>query len=252
VRVLSKVSGQVRLTDRVADLLTEEIRSGRLSAGDKLPTEVELVKQLGVSRTVVREAVSRLRSAGLLEPRQGLGVFVMPPRMEPLDLSMDASSTKAKVLQIVEVRRAMEAEAAALAAERATAADVQLMRQALESIDEAVAKGGDGVDEDLAFHRCIAESTGNQVMVATVRYLGEVLRSGIRVTRANEARRGDFIEAVRLEHHAIVDAIERGDVKAARSAARTHMRHAALRLQDADARFWDTAQELEVDLEPTE
>ncbi len=242
----------MRLTDRVADLLTEEIRSGRLAAGDKLPTEVELVKQLGVSRTVVREAVSRLHSAGLLEPRQGLGVFVMQPRTQPLDLSMDESSTKAKVLQIVEVRRAMEAEAAALAAERATPGDVQLMRQALQSIDDAVAKGGDGVDEDLAFHRSIAESTGNQVMVATVRYLGEVLRSGIRVTRANEARRRDFIEAVRSEHHAIVDAIEVGDAVAARAAARRHMHHAAKRLQDADARFWDTAQDVEIDLEPAD
>jgi GntR family transcriptional repressor for pyruvate dehydrogenase complex len=229
-------------------MLAEEIRSGRLAAGDKLPTEVELVKQLGVSRTVVREAVSRLRNAGLLEPRQGLGVFVMPPRAEPLDLSADAAGTKAKVLQIVEVRRAMEAEAAALAAERATAEDVQLMRKALQAIDDAVAGGGDGVDQDLAFHRCIAESTGNQVLAATVRYLGEVLRSGIRVTRANEARRGDFIEAVRREHHAIVDAIEAKDAMAARSAARAHMRHAAQRLNDADQGFWEETEDLAVDL----
>ncbi|MBA2945788.1 FadR/GntR family transcriptional regulator [Streptomyces himalayensis] len=247
--MFSKVTGPVRLADRVAAVLAEEIESGRLAEGDKLPTEVELVKQLGVSRTVVREAVSRLRNAGLVEPRQGLGVFVMPRRTRPLDIEAEAAGTKIKVLQIVEVRRAMEGEAAGLAAERATPDDVARMREALDAIDSAVAAGGDGVDEDLAFHRSIAESTGNAVMVSTVRYLGEVMRSGIRVTRANEARRRDFIEAVRQEHHAIVAAIETGDATAARDAARHHMKHAAARLQDADERFWTETEDLDVDLD---
>ncbi|MFM9370080.1 FadR/GntR family transcriptional regulator [Streptomyces sp. Da 82-17] len=249
--MFSKVSGPVRLADRVAAILSEEIESGRLAEGDKLPTEVELVKQLGVSRTVIREAVSRLRNAGLVEPRQGRGVFVMPRRTRPLDLEADGegSATKAKVLKIVEVRRAMEGEAASLAAARATPADVERMRQALTAIDEAVASGGDGVDEDLAFHQSIAESTGNEVMVSTVRYLGEVLRSGIRVTRANEARRDDFFEAVRVEHHAILTAIESGDPDAARDAVRRHMTHAASRLQDADEGFWTRTDDVDVDLD---
>jgi GntR family transcriptional repressor for pyruvate dehydrogenase complex len=143
----------------------------------------------------------------------------------------------------------MEGEAASLAATRATPRDLARMRQALDAIDSAVTSGGDGVDEDLAFHRSIAESTGNTVMVSTVRYLGEVSRSGIRVTRANEARRNDFIEAVREEHHAILAAIEAGDVEAARAAARHHMKHAAARLQDADDGFWTETEDLAVDLD---
>ncbi|MEU6575209.1 FCD domain-containing protein [Streptomyces sp. NPDC046805] len=247
--MFSKVSGPVRLTDRVAAILAEEIESGRLAEGDRLPTEVELVKQLGVSRTVVREAVSRLRNAGLVEPRQGRGVFVLPRRARPLDLEAESAVTRYKVLQIVEVRSALEGEAAALAATRATPDAVGRMRQALDAIDAAVTSGGDGVEEDLAFHRSIAEATGNAVLVSTVRYLGEVARSGIRVTRANEARRGDFIEAVRQEHHAILAAIEAGDAEAAYAAARRHMRHAASRLQDADARFWTETEDLAVDLD---
>ena len=117
--MLTKVSGGVSLVDRVAEVLSDEITSGRLSPGDRLPSEVQLVEQLGVSRTVVREAVSRLRNAGLVEPRQGSGVFVLAPRVKPLDLSVDAQRTKASVLHIVEVRQAMEGEAAALAATRA-------------------------------------------------------------------------------------------------------------------------------------
>lgn len=247
--MFSKVSGPVRLADQVAAILSEEIESGRLAEGDQLPTEVALVKQLGVSRTVVREALSRLRNAGLVEPRQGLGVFVLPRRTRPLDLEAEAADTKARVLQIVEVRRAMEGEAAHLAATRATPRDLARMREALDAIDSAVAAGGDGVEEDLAFHRTIAESTGNAVMVSTVRYLGEVMRGGIRVTRANEARRDDFIEAVRQEHHAILAAVEAGDTEGARAAARRHMEHAASRLQDADDGFWTRAEDLDVDLD---
>ncbi|MBG0850414.1 FadR family transcriptional regulator [Streptomyces spinoverrucosus] len=247
--MFSKVSGPVRLADQVAAVLADEIESGRLAEGDKLPTEVELVKQLGVSRTVVREAVSRLRNAGLVEPRQGRGVFVLPRRTRPLDLEAEAADTKAKVLQIVEVRRPIEGEAAYLAAARATPDDLARMSRALDAIDAAVAAGGDGVDEDLAFHQSIAESTGNAVMVSTVRYLGEVLRGGIRVTRANEARRQDFIEAVRHEHHAIFAAIEARAAESARAAARLHLKHAALRLQDADDGFWNDSPDLAVDLD---
>ncbi|MFC8231566.1 FCD domain-containing protein [Streptomyces sp. NPDC057284] len=81
------------------------------------------------------------------------------------------------------------------------------------------------------------------MMVSTVRYLGEVLRSGIRVTRANEARRGDFIEAVRQEHHAILTAVEAGAAEEARAAARRHSQHAASRLQDADD--WTETEDLD-------
>ena len=249
--MLNRVNASASLADQVAEMLTEEILSGRLEVGSKLPTEVQLVKELGVSRTVVREAISRLRNAGLVEPRQGSGVFVLQPATTPLDLSVSqkrGTDTKAKVLQIVEVRRAIEAEAAGLAAERSTSADVAAMRTALDTIERAIDAGGDGVDEDLAFHRTIAESTGNPVLAATVRYLGEVLRSGIRVTRANEARRSDFANQVRAEHAAIVDAIERRDRTAARSAAREHMVQAAVRLQDADDRFWLSADRVATDV----
>lgn len=251
--MLTRVNASTSLADRVAAILTDEIRSGRWEVGTKLPTEVRLVEELGVSRTVVREAISRLRNAGLVEPRQGSGVFVLKPNTAPLDLSVDDSSghtpeTKIKVLQIVEVRRGVEAEAAGLAAERATEDDLAAIRQALVRLDEAVEAGGDGVEEDLALHRAIADASGNPVLGATVRYLGEVLRTGIRVTRANEARRDDFIQEVRDEHAAIVAAICSSNRKAARAAAREHMRQAARRLQDADDRFW--AQTSDVTVEP--
>ena len=239
--MLPKLSGAVSLADRVAEVLSDEITSGRLSPGERLPTEIQLVKQLGVSRTVIREAVSRLRNAGLVEPRQGAGVFVLAPRVQPLDLSVEAQRTKASVLQIVEVRQAIEGEAAALAATRATPEDIRRIRAALEAIDADVRGGGDGVDADLAFHQSIGGSTGNLVLAETLRYIGSLMRNGMRVTRANEARRADFTAQVRREHRNLVEAIELHDPDLARAVARQHMEHAAERLQQADDRFWTEA-----------
>jgi GntR family transcriptional regulator, transcriptional repressor for pyruvate dehydrogenase complex len=128
------------------------------------------------------------------------------------------------------VRRVLEAEIAALAAERATRAQVAAMRRALKAIDVAAAAGQDGVAEDLAFHRAIGEATGNPQFRALLGFLEQYLRAGMRITRANEARRHDFMEAVRLEHRAIFDAIAARDPATARRRAREHLVRSEQRL----------------------
>jgi DNA-binding FadR family transcriptional regulator len=214
----SAIAPALKLADRVAQQLEEQIRAGRLHPGEKLPTEAELVRQLGVSRTVVREAVSRLHSRNLVEPRQGSGVYVKAAGIEPLDLDSLRQTQQDAVIQIAEVRRALEAEVAELA--------------------EAVRQGGDGVQEDVAFHRTIAQAAHNAFLLSTLDYLAQFLRGGTRVTRANEARRADFAEAVTAEHARIVAAIEAGDAAAARQAAAGHMSNAIIRIRQADAGFW--------------
>jgi len=134
------------------------------------------------------------------------------------------------VVQVVEVRRVLEGEIAALAAERASRTQVAALRRALAEIDVASAHGRDGVAEDLAFHRAIGESTGNPQFTSLLGFLEQYLREGMRITRANEARRLDFMEAVREEHRAIVDAIAARDPKAARRAAVRHLAHSESRL----------------------
>jgi GntR family transcriptional regulator, transcriptional repressor for pyruvate dehydrogenase complex len=186
-----------------------------------------------VSRTVVREAVHQLRSRGLLVSRQGSGVYVAPPALhQPLAFDPSVLESLASVVQIVEVRRAIEGEIAALAAKRAARADVAALRRALEDIDAAVKAGGDGVAEDLAFHRTIAETTGNPHFGMLLEHLEQYLREAMRVTRGNEARYVQFTHAVRAEHHAIVYAIAAHDEKAARQAATEHMQQAARRLEE--------------------
>lgn len=233
------VSSGARLSDRVAEQLSAEIKQGRLAPGDKLPTEARLVEQFQVSRTVVREAVSRLKSLGLVDSRQGSGVFVSAQQpFAPLNFEARHAASQEAVVQMVEVRRALEAEVAALAAERRSASDLRAIEQAVQALDQAVASGGDGVAEDVNFHRAIAEATRNPFLIQTLSYLSQFLHGATQVTRANEARRGDFAAAVRSEHQAILQAVQAGDPILARQAAAAHMGNAIARIRKADPVFW--------------
>jgi GntR family transcriptional repressor for pyruvate dehydrogenase complex len=223
-----------RLSDRLARLLSGQIDSGALRPGDRLPTEQQLAQAHGVSRTVVREAVHQLKSRELVRSRQGSGVYVAPrPLNQPLAFDPRVLESVQSVVHVVEVRRVLEGEMAALAAVRATRAQVAALRRALRAIDSAAAGGQDGVAEDLAFHRAIGECTGNPQFTLLLGFLEQYLREGMRITRGNEARRQDFMDAVRLEHRAIVEAIALKDPRAARRRALEHMVRGELRLQAA-------------------
>ncbi len=221
----------LRLSDRLAVLLGEQIDSGALRPGDRLPTEAQLAGAHGVSRTVVREAVHQLKSRQLVVSRQGSGVFVAPtPTNQPLAFDPAVLGSVQAVVHVVELRRVIEAEMAGFAAERATRMQIAALRRALKAIDMAAAAGHDGVAEDLAFHRTIGEATGNPQFTLLLGFLEQYLREGMRITRGNEARRLDFMQAVRIEHGAIVDAIAARDPTLARRRAREHMAHSEQRL----------------------
>lgn len=236
-RFTSLIPG-VSLSDRVAQAIGAEIRASRLVEGDRLPTEALLVKQFGVSRTVVREAVSQLKSLGLVESRQGSGAFVKAAGFSPLHFDAGSAVSKRAVIQMVEVRRALEAEVASLAAVRRSTADIKSIQRAAAMLDSAVVAGGDGVDEDVALHRAIADAAQNEFLIRTLDYLRQFLQGATRVTRANEARRADFARQVQLEHKAIVEAIVLGDAIKARKAAARHMDNAIKRIGQADPAFW--------------
>lgn len=238
-QTFTPVTSGARLSDQVAEQLAAEIRRGGLAPGDKLPTEARLVAQFGVSRTVVREAVSRLKSLGLVDSRQGSGVFVQASAaFAPLNFETRHAASQEAVVQMVEVRRALEAEVAALAAQRRSATDMRRIHAAVKALDAAVQRGGDGVAEDVQFHRAIADAARNPFLLQTLEYLGQFLHGATQVTRANEARRLDFAQQVQQEHAAIVQAVDAGDAEAARQAAAGHMGNAIVRIRSADPAFW--------------
>ncbi len=225
------------LSDTVAQQLLAQIDAGAFARGGKLPTEAVLAQEFGVSRTVIREAISRLKNEGVVEPRQGSGVYVSAHGViRPLRIDYAEAMEGGSVLQILAVRRAIEAEVAAEAAMRRTDTDMMAIDAALRKIDDAVAEGRDGVAEDVAFHRAIAAPTGNPYFLKTLTFLNQYLEAGTVVTRRNEALREDFSRQVRDEHAAIVAAIRAGDPMAARNAAQTHMYNAARRLAEAGIR----------------
>ena len=222
------------LSDTVAQQIQKQIEKGSFATSGKLPTEAVLAQEFGVSRTVIREAISRLKNEGMVEPRQGSGVFIVERAgIRPLRIDYAQAVEPGSVVQILALRRAIEAEVASEAAMRRTDAQMADIDAALAKIGTAVAEGEDGVAEDVAFHRAIANATGNPYFLKTLTFLNQYLEAGTLVTRKNEALREDFSRQVREEHAAIAAAIRAGDPMAARNAARTHMYNAARRLAEA-------------------
>src|SRR5690349_21447053 len=126
-------------TTEVVERLQAEIASGRLVEGARLPTEQEMMRALGVSRTVVREAVAALRAEGLVVTRQGLGAFVASDfQRRPFRIDPEGLRSIADVLNLMELRLAVEVETAGLAAERATGKQVRAVAQALAALDRAI------------------------------------------------------------------------------------------------------------------
>jgi len=231
--MFDKVSAPA-MSDTVAQQLLKQIEIGSFAATGKLPTEAVLAQQFGVSRTVIREAISRLKNEGVVEPRQGSGVFVKEHgAIRPLRIDYAEAVEASSMPHLLAVRRAIEAEVAAEAARRCTDRDIAEIDAALANIDEAVAAGRDGVAEDVAFHRKIAAVTGNPYFIKTLNFLNQYLEAGVAVTRRNEATRDDFSRQVREEHAAIVDAIRARDPMAARNAALSHLYNAERRLSQA-------------------
>lgn len=219
------------LTDQVSSAMTARIAAGAFAPGSRLPTEQALSSEFGVSRTVVREAISRLKSEGLVETRQGSGAFVaqnrlgMPFRIDPVSLdSFEAT------IEILELRLAVESEAAALAAERASAAQLEAIGRALAAVRAAFERGDDGVEEDLMFHRAIAEATNNSKYVDLTEFLERYVRHQIQITGGRTARASRMAET-QSEHQRIFDAIGARDGDAARACAREHFRKGIERIR---------------------
>ena len=238
--------GKTTLADHVTSVLAQQIRSGEFAPDARLPSEMELTERFSVSRTVIREAISRLKSEGLVGSRRGSGTVVLPVTQATpfrLDLNMDDGRDSIQaVLRVIELRRGVEGEMAALAAQRRTRAQNLAIQQALQAIDAAAAAGRDGVQEDFAFHAAISNASHNPLYTSLVQFLSQFLHAAIRVSRMNEARSNEFVQQVRAEHAALAQAINDGNAEAARAGALRHMEQSALRLQAADKAFWASAE----------
>ena len=214
----------------LVDALGDRIRDGRLMPGDKLPTEAAIMGEFGVSRTVVREAISKLQASGQVETRHGIGTFVIGLGDAPgFKLGPEQFNTLRDVIAVLELRIGVETEAAALAAQRRTPANLAVMRQALDAVAQAVEEGRDAVSADFQFHLEIARATQNSHFADMMATLGSSIIPRARLTQVeglNEpmsSERLQYLRRVNGEHESIFDAINASDADAARAAMRTHL-----------------------------
>jgi GntR family transcriptional repressor for pyruvate dehydrogenase complex len=213
-------------TTQVAEWFGREIRAGRLLSGEKLPTEQELIGRFGVSRTVIREAMASLRSEGLVTSRQGSGVFVADHRANPtFRIVSDEVRSLTEVQNVLQLRLALELEAAGIAAEKRSDEDLAQMRHWLDLIDASIAAGGSAIEADFAFHRAISSATGNPYFERFMHFLGPVIipRQSIRPPAETPDQLRRYLEQVQTEHRRIYQAIERRNVEAARFTLREHL-----------------------------
>lgn len=214
------------LSHDLVEAFTAKIQSQQLKPGDRLPTESAMMQEYGVSRTVVREAISRLQAAGLVDTQHGVGTFVQDQRPDTgFRLTPTDVATAIDVLAVLELRISLETEAAGLAAQRRS--DVQLleMRRALDAFHAVIDTQGDAVNPDIDFHLCIAQATGNRYFVDVMRHLGATLlpRARLNTAKLSVPEQSAYLRRVNQEHEHIFEAISRGDVEGARAAMRLHL-----------------------------
>ncbi len=211
------------VTDDAIERIRELIASGEWGPGTRLPRENDLAKQLGLSRNSLREAVRALSLARVLEVRQGDGTYVSS--LEPGELLEPTLSAThllrgRTVLELFEVRRWLEPQAAAIAAQRADPEVVAALRRELDRMVAAGDRAEELVEADGAFHDVIAGAPGNGVLRALLRSLST---STARARLWHGLAERGALDLAREEHARIYDAVAAGDPEAARAAALLHI-----------------------------
>ena len=253
-----------KLALALVDGLGDRIRDGRLRPGDRLPTESTVMQEFGVSRTVVREAISRLQASGLVRTRHGVGSFVEdlgPAAGDAAGFRIGPAqvATLRDVVALLELRIGVESEAAGLAAQRRSAQHLADLRQALDAMHAAIEAGESAVAADFQFHLEISRATQNPHFSQLMAALGmsviprarleaaDTLADAPANTPANTpaitpaappavaAERLAYLRRVQVEHESIFDAIAAQDADGARAAMRTHLANSRERRRRAAA-----------------
>jgi GntR family transcriptional repressor for pyruvate dehydrogenase complex len=222
------------LVSEVVEALAGNIREGQIQPGDKLPTESEIMARFEVSRTVVREALSKLQASRMVETRHGVGTFALAPQDSTnFKIADEDFSTLSDVISVLELRISLETEAAGLAAQRRSEANLQALQAALDAFAASVSADSDAVPSDFNFHMEVARATGNRHFADLMTYLGTMIIPRTRVNTASSAPEGrlSYLQRVHGEHESIFVAIRNQDAEAARAAMRTHLGNSKERLR---------------------
>ena len=215
-----------RISDQVFDQLRELIFCGDLKPNQKIMTERELADALGVSRNSVREAINKLVALRFLEQRQGQGTFVRSiDEAVQIPLATVMEARDASLIDLLEMRLGIECASASLAAQRATAEDLEAIEKALAEMRVDTDAGGLGTEGDLAFHLAIASATKNPLQVYIMKNVVDFLHVGIRENLLHLYEDPANIVEILRQHEAIYQAIRRGDADAAFRTMKNHINY---------------------------
>ncbi|MEV5751586.1 FadR/GntR family transcriptional regulator [Actinoallomurus sp. NPDC052308] len=214
---IAPVPRRAALSDQVIARLRQQITSGTWPVGSRIPTEPELVEQLGVARNTVREAVRALAHNGMLDIRQGSGTYVVAT--SELSGVMQRRFAEVGRRDVIEVRGALEAAAAGLAAERRTDEDLRRLDTLLERREKAWTSGDRDafVDADAAFHLAVVAASHNEVLAELYADLGQVIRESLREHFGAELSPEGY-----MDHSRLLAAIRAGDAATAAAEAASH------------------------------
>ena len=215
----------------IAAGLEQLLASGALAVGGRLPSESSLAATHGVSRTVVREAIAVLRAGGLVQSRQGAGVYVIRQTRAGNDLLKPVDPSRvSSAIELLELRAAVEIEAAGLAAERRSPAQEGRVLETCAAFQSALDRGQPTADADFAFHQSIALATNNPRFAEFLDMIGSSIIPRRRISGEGDGQvSADYLRKIQAEHEAIASAISQSDPGAARAAMRAHLEGSSVR-----------------------
>ncbi len=217
------------LADQVTDRLLEYIETQRLRPGDLLPSETSLSASFGVSRPVIREALKSLAGQGVIEIVNGKGALIRPVDSDPLRLFFRRAMQMeyGTMLELMEVRKGLEVQSAALAAQRRDDRDLQEIRQALQSMREHIDDPEAFIRLDVAFHLRIAAASHNTMMVSLIESIRDALLNTITFGLQSRGQSLQF-ESIHQSHEQLFQTLAAGDSQAAMQAMTRHFDEAIL------------------------
>lgn len=217
---------QIRKTyEEVAEYLKQQIITGVYRPGDRLPSLRQLGEMLGVGQSTVREAVGSLKTMGLVSIRQGEGTFVTRFNPEQILSSFEAMqpATEQDILDLLEVRKIIEAGVVKLAAERRTDDDLRQIEQALLAMEQALTDGRLGEEADFSFHYCLALASKNPMLQSVMQSMEETMRKTLKASREKLFRKPGNAERLLSEHQQIYTAIANRNTSQAEQAMLFHI-----------------------------
>ena len=220
---------QKRLSDSVADDILAMITIERkFMPGEKLPNENELSEELKISRTTLREAIRILATNGILEIQRGKGTFVKKDlQTDNIEEISSLSKIKANAKDLYEMRLIFEPEAAYLAVQRASDAEIKRILSLGEQIEEYIKLGKDRTEIEQAFHKSIAKATHNEFMNKLMPVIYQAIDKGVALSEEKEMAVKDTI----IDHRMIMDFIKNRNADGAKSAMKIHILHAIKELE---------------------